>query len=56
MNSRNKISPHHFRRLGWRWWICMHCYEPRRAHPTEAWVVARPDGDTRRSAEEGAGK
>lgn len=41
------VNPHQFRRRGWRWWICTHCYAPRPLHPRKRWVRARPVGDNR---------
>jgi hypothetical protein len=38
------VAPHAFRRRGWRFWICMHCYAPRSLHPREGWARARPLG------------
>ena len=43
--SAPEVSPHEFRRRGWRWWICTNCYGPRRLHPRTAWSRARPVGD-----------
>ena len=40
------VAPHPFRRLGWRWWLCMHCYGPKSLHPRKSWVRSRPVGDT----------
>lgn len=41
------VEPHPFRRRGWRFWICDHCYGPRGMHPRRTWVKARPLGDNR---------
>jgi hypothetical protein len=48
----NEVEPHGFRRLGWRWWLCVHCYLPKSAHPTTTFTAARPYDDMRRSAED----
>lgn len=37
----NTVEPHPFTRKGWRWWICRHCYAPRKLHPRHSWVRAR---------------
>lgn len=39
-----QVDAHPFRRRGWRWWICDHCYAPKSLHPRRSWVVARPLG------------
>lgn len=39
------VAPHGFERMGWRWWLCRHCFGPRSIHPRTAWVRARPLGD-----------
>ncbi len=39
-----RIAPHHFKRRGWRWWICDYCFAPKSLHPRLRWVVARPWG------------
>lgn len=41
------VEPHPFRRRGWRFWICTHCYAPRSLHPRTKWRVSRPYGDNR---------
>lgn len=43
--SEVKVEPHSFRRRGWRFWICNHCFAPRSLHPRITWVVARPRND-----------
>lgn len=40
-------GPHEFRRHGWRFWLCLHCYAPRLLHPRRTWVRSRPAGDHR---------
>jgi hypothetical protein len=40
-----KVAPHAFERVGWRVWLCRHCFGPRSLHPRTAWVRARPLGD-----------
>ena len=41
-NEANMGGPHEFRRQGWRWWNCRHCYLPRDIHPVRDWSIARP--------------
>ena len=38
-------GPHEFRRRGWRFWICNHCFAPKSLHPRHAYVTARPLGE-----------
>jgi len=40
--SEMTTAPHEFKRRGWRFWICTHCYAPRKLHPRHGWVRARP--------------
>jgi hypothetical protein len=42
----DQVSPHPFDRMGWRFWLCRHCYAPKSLHPRTGWVKARPYGDT----------
>lgn len=46
-STRPQVEPHPWERLGWRWWLCRHCYAPRALHPRAGWVVARRLGDHR---------
>lgn len=39
------VAPHEFRRRGWRWWVCDHCFAPRSLHPRTVWVKARAVGE-----------
>lgn len=43
----SNAAPHNFERLGWRWWLCRHCYAPRSLHPRTVWARSRPLGDRR---------
>lgn len=45
MIEGTSVSAHAFVRNGWRWWLCLHCYAPKRLHPRRGWVRARPLGD-----------
>ncbi len=47
MSEGTDVGPHGFVRNGWRWWLCRHCYAPKRLHPRRGWVRARPLGDRR---------
>ena len=38
----SSVAPHSFKRRGWKFWICTHCYAPRSLHPRVIWVRARP--------------
>lgn len=38
----DQVQPHIFRRRGWRFWICDHCFAPKSLHPRFTWVYARP--------------
>lgn len=40
-----KVAAHRFERLGWRWWLCRHCYAPRELHPRHRAAWARRIGD-----------
>lgn len=42
------VAPHDFARRGWRFWICRHCYAPRKVHPKKFWSRSRPIHDNRR--------
>jgi hypothetical protein len=46
-DPRTMVDAHPFRRRGWRFWICTHCYAPRSLHPRTGWRVSRPYGDNR---------
>jgi hypothetical protein len=39
------VGAHDFVRLGWRFWLCRHCYAPKSLHPRPGYRVARPMGD-----------
>lgn len=41
----SETGPHEFKRRGWRFWICAHCFAPKALHPRRGWVRARPLGD-----------
>lgn len=43
--TETRVAPHTWRRHGWRFWLCRHCYAPCSLHPRTAWVHARPLGD-----------
>lgn len=45
-HEEDLAPPHDFQAAGWRFWICSHCYAPRRLHPRTDWVIARAEGDT----------
>ena len=47
MDREITVGPHEFRRRGWRWWLCRHCYAPKELHPRKGWFPARPCHDTR---------
>ena len=46
-NQQPQVEPHDFRRRGWRFWLCTHCYAPRSLHPRHGWTRSRPYGDNR---------
>lgn len=46
-SQENRAGPHPFERTGLRWWLCRHCYAPKRLHPRRGWVRARTLGDRR---------
>lgn len=45
--SETSTGPHAWGRMGWRFWLCRHCYAPRILHPRDGWVKARPLRDHR---------
>lgn len=41
-----QVEPHPYARMSrWRFWLCKHCFAPRKLHPRKEWVRARPLGD-----------
>lgn len=50
--SKTSVGPHEYRPIGWLDRLigdgarCVHCYQPKWAHPTRHWDDARPIGCT----------
>jgi hypothetical protein len=45
LGATKATPPHDFERMGWRWWLCRHCFGPKSLHPRTVWVNARPVSD-----------
>lgn len=44
---RIDTAPHVWEAMGWRRWLCRHCYAPKKLHPRLDWARSRALGDHR---------